>query len=919
MVPSPPLKNPNHLSTYHICFLVLVSVTSLCAAVPTRSYSSACPSVAPASDRHTDADDALPLAHSFQVYDGHFSGGGGADSLFSPDDQLHNNYHSFSLFPDRATRTSDPALVHLTATLILTGPRSSKYLGHGRHRLNHTFAQSVSFALDGYYSSASLQLCMVGTGAEPVANGSSLKQYADVALRLHVPSPSSLADPFVTGTLDGSDDFGPIQLLAYAEGDDYKYGKRAATCSPPVQPTAVETLRALEGNFACEVLRETSFRLLDHHGGAPAKLRRMHVNRMQCGADGAVRAYMVFSNDTGAGRRGYRHLYHHMVNEEAVVAEGRWDSARRMFCFRACRVARSVASTLAVRECGIEMSLWFPAAWTVLERSVVAGVLWNSGSVAAAGPISGVVSAFSFDDHRRNLSDVTYSYNDTMLESAKKHYLKKISKETKKKISKGSFPVPRPGSYHDFRLQFYTANALGSGDAYPVSIGSVMLDEYGFAAAEEDSSSSSRPAVADDLLSVSYDIHHYYYAHPPENRVNVSRSNSLEEGRIISAEGVYDPKRGILSMAGCQERDDGSTDCQILITVQFASLVDRVEGLGSEGAIRSLRDRADRLFFEEMDITMYGMYSLELSGAISRMDMESLMLLASATLSCVFTALQILHARKNPETAPAMSVTMLAVLALGHLAPLALGFEVMFLSRRSRYSLYSTTTDGDGWWLELNQAMMRVPALVAFLLQLRLLQLALLTRLRLGPAGHRSEPATTLAPPTAVSERAVLRVCLPLYLLGAIVAGTVHVITVPSAGVGGEPATLWDDLVSYAGLVVDGFLLPQVILNASVSAGSRARAISPWFYVGGTVIRAAPHLYDLIRRRVYDGSGLRLSYLYASPRGDLFGVAWDVVVPCGAALLASLLFLQQRRRLGDASLLPSQRRRSGGYEMVSHT
>uniref|UniRef100_A0ACD5WTR8 Uncharacterized protein n=1 Tax=Avena sativa TaxID=4498 RepID=A0ACD5WTR8_AVESA len=611
----------------------------------------------------------------------------------------------------------------------------------------------------------------------------------------------------------------------------------AAACSPPAQP-ATGSLRALEGNFACELLRETSYRLLDHHGGgAPAKLRRMHVNRMQCGADGAVRAYMVFSNDTGSGRRGYRqrHLYHHMVNEEAVVADGHWDSARRMLCLRACRVARSVTtSTLAVRECGIAMSLWFPAAWTVLERSVVAGVLWNS----PAGPICGVVSAFSFDDHRRNLSDVTYSYNDTMFEAAKKHYLKKISKEKKKKKKKkieGSFPVPRPGSYHDFRLQFYMARA-GSGDAYPVSIGSVMLDEDGLAA--DDDSFSSRPAVADDLLGISYDIVHHY-APPPENRANASRSNSLEEGRI-SAEGVYDPRRGILSMAGCQERDDGSTDCQILITVQFAALGDRARGLSSRGAISSLRDRADRLFFEEMDITLYGLYSLELS----------VMLVASATLSCLFAVAQILHARKNPETAAAMSVTMLAVLALGHLAPLALGFEVMFLSRRSRYSLHSTT-DGDGWWVELNQAMMRAPALLAFLLHLRLLQLALLARLRLSPAGHRSEPAAT--PSTAV-----LRVCLPLYLLGAILAATVHVINAQAAAanqdwlagrvVGGEPATLWDDLVSYAGLVVDGFLLPQVVLNASVS-GPRARAISPWFYVGGTVIRAAPHVYDVARRR----------------------------------------------------------------------
>jgi hypothetical protein len=203
-----------------------------------------------------------------------------------------------------------------------------------------------------------------------------------------------------------------------------------------VQPTT-GSLRPLEGNFACEVLRETSYRLLDdHHGGGPAKLRRMHVNRLQCAADGAVRAYMVLNNDTGSGRRGHRQYYHHMVNEEAVVADGHWDSARRMLCLRACRVVRSVLSTVAVRECGMEMSFWFPAVWTVLERSVVAGVLWNSGGVDA-GPISGVVSAFSFDDNRRNLSDVTYSYNDTMLQVAREHYLNKIDKEQISRRSRG--------------------------------------------------------------------------------------------------------------------------------------------------------------------------------------------------------------------------------------------------------------------------------------------------------------------------------------------------------------------------------------------------------------------------------------------------------------------------------------------------
>ena len=129
--------------------------------------------------------------------------------------------------------------------------------------------------------------------------------------------------------------------------------------------------------------------------------------------------------------------------------------------------------------------------------------------------------------------------------------------------------------------------------------------------------------------------------------------------------------------------------------------------------------------------------------------------------------------------------------------------------------------------------------------------------------------------------------------------------------VGPEPTTLWEDLASSAGLALDGFLLPQVAMNAF--SGGGAGAVSPWFYVGGTVVRAMPHVYDAIRARGYVPSATP-SNVYASPRDDRFGVAWDVAVPCGAAVLAVLLFLQQR--LGGVFLFGS-RRRSGEYEMVS--
>lgn len=251
---------------------------------------------------------------------------------------------------------------------------------------------------------------MAGTGTEVAADGS-LKRYPKVALRLRVPSPPSLVDPFLVSSLEGFSDFGTHHLLAYAEGDDYnyKYNSKPATCSPPAQ-AARGSLQVLGNNSACAHLKEqltTSYRL--EHGGAPLLQRlrepRMHINQMQCTADGAVRAYMVFSNDTESTRRGRYHCQRRfLVDEEAAAADGQWDSDRGVLCLRACRVVRLAPSALAVavreHECGIRMSFWFPTVWTLRDRSAVAGMLWIStqettGNNDDAALSSGAISASS--------------------------------------------------------------------------------------------------------------------------------------------------------------------------------------------------------------------------------------------------------------------------------------------------------------------------------------------------------------------------------------------------------------------------------------------------------------------------------------------------------------------------------------------
>ncbi|OEL18689.1 hypothetical protein BAE44_0020299 [Dichanthelium oligosanthes] len=566
------------------------------------------------------------------------------------------------------------------------------------------------------------------------------------------------------------------------------------------------------------------------------------------------------------------------------------------------------------KECDIGMSFWFPGVWTIRDRTAVAGMLWNSSQAAAGTDGSGVisVSSTSLDIHRSNFSDVKYVYNDTMVEEARKHYLN--SELSRPKKGSGSF-MPPNYTYHDFEFQFYEIKDAGHGNAYPVTIGSTIV--YGDRLVADDS--FSRQAVVDvnqhELLNVSYDIRQV--VRPKKQRMRQNRSYNYSyylEERRMTAEGVFGPKTGILCLIACQDRN-GSTDCQILITAQFASLDATEQAMGrGKGAISSLRDRTkDHLFFEKVDIWLMGMYSRQVSESISRMDLESVMLLISTTLPCVFAVLQILHVRRRREAAAATSITMLVVLALGYVAPMVLSSEALFLSRRRHYGPFPFESYVP---YELSQVMMRAPTLIALLLQLRLIQLAWSARKTKDDARRSAAEALSAA------ERRALWLCVPLYLIGGALTIIVHAMNVRRAAredsltvrIGPEPATLWEDLVSSAGLALDAFLLPQVFMNA-LSAGTRVQALSPWFYVGGTVVRAMPHLYDVFRAQGYAQS-VSPSYVYASPRYDRFGVAWDVVVPCGAALLAVLLFLQQRVRLAPP-LFPS-RRRLGEYEMVSN-
>ncbi|GJN18085.1 hypothetical protein PR202_gb05206 [Eleusine coracana subsp. coracana] len=821
-----------------------------------------------------------------------------------------------------ARATTDTAVLHVFATLTLAGTHVSR---------SHTRPHSVSFDLEGYYYSAGTpasaeELCMVGSGSYAREDGFGVVLLSDAVLRLHVPWPANLSRPFVTGSLEGAD-LDDVTLVAYAEGD-YMFGEAAATCAAPPAPAGGAPIQTRHKRVrSCARLKAVlrgSYNLLEHGpgghdaSGSPLRLshRRMYFDQMRCDGPIRLRVYIAFDtstnmsvaqryNYTGGLARGLA------VGDEALVAEGYWVRSRNQLCLRACRVVRSGPSRagLAVRECDVGISLWFPTVWSIRDRSVASGVIWNTSKTSSDDSDKGKILVSRSASYRDNLNYITYHY--TRVEEAKKHY--DLSAPALRK--KGRW-FPGNYSYQDLAFSFFLKKREGSASVYgyasPVTIGSAVVQGDRLMAFDSFYGNWTAEMKHHWLMNVSYDLHYYAAGWHLDPSANFSRQWLSRQERI-SAEGVYDTKTGSLYMVGCQLiTSNGSvTDCEILVTAQFAP-VDTDARERVVGTISSLRKKqgGDPLFFEPLDFTAEGMYAVAIEESVTRMDMERVMLVVSMTLSCVFTGLQLLHVKRHPEALPATSVTMLVVLAVGYALPLVLNLEAMFAdaadSRRDNKRFVRLTSVG---MLELNEFVMRVSSMLAFVLQLRLLQLALASRQR--PAqeaagGNKQEDDDSDA------ERSTLWICLSLYALGAVLVWVVHLSGGDTHSPLYRPRAFADDLAGYAGLILDGFLLPQVVWSAF--AGSRVRALSPWFYGGVSLVRAAPHAYDVFRRQNYVPSWA-ISYVYANPRDDLFGVAWDVAVPCGAAVLAVLVLLQQR--LGGAFLCGARGRRPGGYEMVS--
>ncbi|XP_050367227.1 uncharacterized protein LOC126785656 [Argentina anserina] len=819
---------------------------------------------------------------------GYFTGG---DTLFSqtPDRTALNFHQQISFQAHYAGSILSGYLVLITSRSPPEGPQHCR-----------------EFQLQGHYSDTREKLCMVGTVSPIDVPGSSSESANVVVLKLSYPKNMSIFDILVTGTLESvSGYFEPISILGLSQKSGYRptfIGKGRMNGSL-VRYERGESLgrdslplekRGKSSRSVCKVLGGgvtlEKYELEYESGyGSPVGGDVGYVptflvaGRTRCG-DGKMQMLLGFLNSSDNG--GYSFPFEPRTT---LIAEGEWIEKENRVLGVACRILNFTDSltNAVVGDCSTRLSIRFPARLSLRNRSTIVGQIWSNRTVNDSGYFGKIGFHHSVSVRFRG-GVLGYKYEFTEYDTVRKMC-------DVKKTSRGNGNKYPDEHSEEMRLGMAVRNkTLRSGW---VNVFPLFVD-----------GDQSRARIWDKSPSTVVNMSYVLINYGP---------NFFDKGSttIVSAEGLYYRDHGYLCMKACRHvlsknqelMEKDTLDCAININLQFPPL-DARETRTVNGSIESTRTKSDPLYFEPKELYSFTITERQAAKSISRMDLENLMVLISNTLACVFVGWQLYYVKKHPDVLPFISIVMVVVLILGHMIPLVSNFQAMFVPNHSSWQDKFLVT---GEWLKVSEVIVSAMMFVAFLLQLWLLRLTWSSR-----QGDRSQELLRDC------EMKVVCATLPLYIAGALISCFAHQ-WIHSHHISFRPLrghsrfhqrySLWDNLKPYSGLVLDGFLLPQLLFNLFFNSGEKS--LSCTFYIGSTIIRLLPHAYDLYRARTSPGIFTFFCY-YAKSTSDFYSTAWNIIIPCGCLLFAAIVFLQQR--FGGRCILPKRfRQTSGSYEKVS--
>ncbi|XP_051135495.1 uncharacterized protein LOC127254446 [Andrographis paniculata] len=890
--------------------------SSISAASSIPPYSDHCSAVVPPSPptNPTYKDDLPSLSTSY------FTGG---DRLLG----LRNN-HSFyysgkslSLrFRSSCHETAVSGVYKVDGLLYVRSPYAADY---GNAPSNFTFAGSynyrrrrsrgaVRFTLTGFWSESKRTACLVGSASLKLGDGGTLDFSGVVKLQFAAENPTlrtAVTSGTFQSTLPKGDPgyFDPISIFSYPHFPNYNYTLLLEDSGTfprrPLRP---------EGFQFCNILSWKSFSFdLDYSAANCTDPRRCSPLATTAVPESLLLMPIQCSNEDKKITTRYIATFQNITHNDqsfsfssTLIAEGLWDeNGGRMF-IEACRILDPIhhfGESESVGDCGIRMNLRYPAAWTIRHDLGIYGELWSIKNIDKKGNFNRINLTLVNNDMVDMVGVLGLKYEYTELKRVQDSC--PVAKQGSKKRKGKTYPDERS---LDMRFDMSVGNSKGEPTAWGNAMPLFVEDEmYSFGVAIALAPASS-VAVSDmeiidratTVFNISYKIViPSYFDYNSSKWISVLNTSLDRHPQVeITAEGVYRSDTGELCMIGCRKLKNESTDCEILVKFEFPPVNAGRDERVIKGTIASTRSKGDPLRFDELKLSGSAYYTEASEAAVWRIDIEITLVLISNTLFCIFIGLQIFHTKRHPEAVEAISLVMVAILALGHMIPLVLNVEAIFFEGHSRQTVFLSS----GGWVEANEVAVRVITLVAFLLQIRLLQLVWAAKRDSG------------------GEKKASLITLPIYIAGALITVVVNLTRTQYGGNrtygphGYRNYSVWGGLRSYAGLILDGFLLPQVAMNAA--RGSTEKALSHPFYMGTSAVRLVPHAYNRYRAWSYPAPFVNGTYYYANPAGDFYSTAWDVVIPVVVAAMAAAVFLQQRR--GGRCILPKRFREVELYAKV---
>ncbi|XP_076905570.1 uncharacterized protein LOC143561339 [Bidens hawaiensis] len=607
---------------------------------------------------------------------------------------------------------------------------------------------TLVFDLDGFWSVSTSKLCMVGSARWSTKEGKPLKLNAVLKLKFY--RFINLNNSLVSGTLESLaspndfDYFNPISMLGFPRVATFKYKYTLVSneeCN--VTKTVQDLVISMKSLDACSIFtqRFITYKLeypsnckncslfgQDHNGYLPTF---MSLNGIQCSReDNKMRVLVEFQD------RRFTRYDKSFQPSISLIGEGTWNGIKDELCIVACHILNQSdpLGSARVGDCSVRLSLWFPAVRSITKTHNTEGQIWSTNLKDDLGSFK--MAKFKSFDHSRENYGMKYEY--TQMERVRRICPK--NKHVGNKYQRDEYQ----SGYHSFDMYVKHKNMVSPGFAVAMFVGSRGFNEYTIEAVSP-TADVSTPTYSGPV-NVSFEISFML------NISSVSRSgisslnlSSTDDNRVeISAEGVHDDETGQVCMVGCRNLiKNSSFDCEILVKFQLP----RGKQSLIKGNIESLREKRDVLYFESLDIVSYTLTETEARESMWRMDLEIIMVLISDTLTCVFIGRQLFHLKKTSEMVNSISVLMMLILTLGHMVPLVLNYEAIFSNTRKQQNVLIRNNG----LVEVNEVIVRIVTMVAFVLQSRLLQLTWIAK-----KNHW------------IHEIRTLFICLPTYIISGL-------------------------------------------------------------------------------------------------------------------------------------------------------